>query len=128
MEGGREADEVWIFHVPESSFDMVLTTVAEDDLRVSEFWVGGEENALAENPLLQLHIGVVVGLELNGEMTSPVGDRCPKKVPDVLTRNDGIERLLQALSAIRLAAPPGWWAHGGPPWWSLRARYRLSQR
>src|SRR5437867_2587464 len=112
-EGGRKAAEVRIFHVPESSFDMVLTTVAEDDLRVRELRVGGEENAFTQNPLPQLHTGQQHTRRISSTSTASCSERTTKWISsDCTSRTTG--------------ARPGW----SPAWrWSfLGARAGRSRK
>jgi len=49
MVGRGKADEVGIFHVSESTFDLMLAAIAKDDFFVGQIGAIGEQNPLAEN-------------------------------------------------------------------------------
>src|SRR5438552_164845 len=104
MESRREANEVWIFHVPKSAFNMMLSAVAKDNLLMGEFVEVGEEDSFAQHTPLQLLVSLFVGSELHDQpaLLIPRNFR-PDKLTDILTVGEGFQSSRQTFLGIGLS-------------------------
>jgi hypothetical protein len=112
MMGRGKADEIGIFHIPEGSLDVMLAAIAKYDFFVGKILAVRKQDSLAENSFLQFVVGLVVGSKCDAEPSMFTRNLSPKKISDILARNDLIQILLKAFLSVRFTSPSGFMAAG----------------
>ena len=107
-----KADEIGIFHIPKGSLDMMLAAVAKYDFFVGKIPAVRKQDPLAENSFLQFVVGLVVGSKCDAEPSMFMSNLPPKKIGDILARNDLIQILLKTFLSVRFTPPSGFMAAG----------------